>query len=158
MAFLSPHTHTNRTQGTYQVISQKGASSNPQVTLLSQKKLERNLRLKLNKKRISLIHILISESSSIAQTQVKTSFMANLAKLKDKCKKWVVRYAKYNVIGLSVFALNIVLYVVIFNFLGEWTYILVSVNGGIIEFALISYFNRTKKGRMFDGCPPIDNK
>ena len=84
--------------------------------------------------------------------------MANIAKLKDTCKKWVLRYAKYNVIGLSVFALNIVLYVVIFNFLGEWTYILVSVNGGIIEFALISYFNKTKKGRIFDSCSPIEDK
>jgi hypothetical protein len=140
------------------VISPKGASSNPKSTMFSQKKLELNLRSKLNKKRISAIHILISESSFITQTQVITSFMANLAKLKDTFKKWVLRYAKYNVIGLTVFALNIVLYVFLFNFLGEWTYILVSVNGGIIEFALISYFNKTKKGRIFDSCSPIDNK
>jgi inner membrane protein involved in colicin E2 resistance len=84
--------------------------------------------------------------------------MANLAKLKDSCKKWALRYLKYNVIGLTVFAFNIVLYVFLFNFLGEWAYILVSVNGGIIEFALISYFNRTKKGIIFDSCSPIDNK
>jgi hypothetical protein len=84
--------------------------------------------------------------------------MANLAKLKDTFKKWVLRYVKYNVIGLTVFALSIVLYVFLFNFLGEWAYILVSVNGGIIEFALITYFNRTKKGIIFDSCSPIDNK
>lgn len=67
-------------------------------------------------------------------------------------KKWGWRYVKYNIIGLSVFLLNIVLYVVIFNALGEWSYIVVSVNGGIIEFALISYFNKTRKGMIFDSC------
>jgi len=77
--------------------------------------------------------------------------MSNLAAL---FKKWAWRYIKYNVIGLSVFLLNIVLYVILFNFLGEWSYIVVSVNGGIIEFALIAYFNKTKKGVIFDSCTP----
>ena len=81
-----------------------------------------------------------------------------MSKLKDIVKKWALRYIKYNVIGVSVFILNIVLYVFLFNFLGEWAYIAVSVNGGIIEFALISYFNRTKKGVIFDSCSSIDSK
>jgi len=81
-----------------------------------------------------------------------------MSKFKALFKKWALRYIKYNVIGLSVFVLNIVLYVFLFNFLGEWAYIAVSVNGGIIEFALISYFNRTKKGIIFDSCPPIEKK
>ena len=71
-------------------------------------------------------------------------------------KKWTWRYIKYNVIGLTVFALNIVLYVILFNFLGEWAYIVVSVNGGVIEFALISYFNKTKRGVIFDSCTPAE--
>ena len=54
--------------------------------------------------------------------------------------------------------LNIVIYVLIFNFLGEWSYIIVSVNGGIIEFALISYFNKTKKGIIFESCILINSK
>jgi len=81
-----------------------------------------------------------------------------MSKLKDLFKKWALRYIKYNVIGLAVFILNIVLYVLLFNFFGEWAYIVVSVNGGIIEFALISYFNRTRKGIIFDGCSSIDRK
>ncbi|MGA3290189.1 MAG: hypothetical protein ABSD42_08135 [Candidatus Bathyarchaeia archaeon] len=81
-----------------------------------------------------------------------------MSKLKERFKKWALRYIKYNVIGLTVFLLNIVLYVFLFNFLGEWAYIAVSVNGGIIEFALISYFNRTKKGVIFDSCSSIDSK
>ena len=71
-------------------------------------------------------------------------------------KKWVLRYIKYNIIGLSVFLLNIAIYVIIFNYLGEWAYIVVSVNGGVIEFALISYFNKTKKGVIFDSCIPVE--
>ena len=80
-----------------------------------------------------------------------------MSKLKVTFKKWTWRYIKYNVIGLTVFLLNIVLYfVILFPFLGEVSYIVVSVNGGIIEFALISYFNKTKKGLIFDGCTSND--
>ena len=78
--------------------------------------------------------------------------------LKEMFKKWTWRYIKYNVIGLTVFLLNIVLYyVILFPLLGEVSYIVVSVNGGIIEFTLISYFNKTKKGVIFDGCSCTSN-
>ena len=81
--------------------------------------------------------------------------MNNLKKL---FKKWALRYIKYNVIGLTVFLFNIILYVLLFNSLGEWAYIVVSVDGGIIEFVAISYLNRTKKGIIFDGCSSNDSK
>ena len=80
-----------------------------------------------------------------------------MSKLKEQFKKWASRYIKYNIIGLTVFLLNIVLYVLLFNALGEWAYVVVSVNGGIIEFAAISYFNKTRKGIIFESCPSIDN-
>jgi hypothetical protein len=77
-------------------------------------------------------------------------------KIKALFREWGWRYIKYNAIGLSVFLLNIVLYVIIFSSMGEWPYIVVSVNGGILEFALISYFNKTKKGIIFESytCTP----
>jgi hypothetical protein len=81
-----------------------------------------------------------------------------MSKLRTLFKKWLLRYIKYNVIGLSVFLLNIVIYVIIFPFLGEMSYVVVSVNGGVIEFALIAYVNQTKKGIIFDSCIPIDGK
>ena len=68
-----------------------------------------------------------------------------MSKLRALFKKWTWRYIKYNIIGLTVFVINIGIYVIIFPFLGEWSYILVSVNGGIMEFLLITYVNRTKK-------------
>jgi hypothetical protein len=77
-------------------------------------------------------------------------------KLRVSIKKWLLRYIKYNVIGLSVFMLNIVVYFVIFPYLGAMSYIIVSVNGGIIEFALIAYFNQTKRGTIFDSCRATD--
>jgi len=72
--------------------------------------------------------------------------------------KWLVRYIKYNIIGLAVFSLNLFIYLILFTFLGEWAYIVVSVNGGIIEFTLIAYVNRTKKGIIFDACTPNESK
>ncbi|MGA2385930.1 MAG: hypothetical protein ABSG33_05310 [Candidatus Bathyarchaeia archaeon] len=81
-----------------------------------------------------------------------------MSKSRALFKKWLWRYIKYNIIGLTVFALNIVIYVIIFPFLGEWSYIIVSLNGGIIEFTLIAYVNRTKIGIIFDACTPSDSK
>jgi inner membrane protein involved in colicin E2 resistance len=67
-----------------------------------------------------------------------------LSKLGELTRKWALRYIKYNIIGLTVFLLNLVLFIILFNSLGEWAYIVVSANGGIIEFILISYVNRKK--------------
>ncbi len=75
-----------------------------------------------------------------------------MSKFREQLKKWFLRYLKYNIVGLAVFALNIAIYVIIFPFIGEMSYIIVSVNGGIIEFSLIAYVNKTKKGVIFDGC------
>jgi hypothetical protein len=79
-----------------------------------------------------------------------------LSKNRELIRKWGSRYIKYNVIGIAVFLLNIVIYVIIFPFLGEWSYVVVSMNGGIMEFTLIAYINKTKKGVIFDSCTPIN--
>ena len=78
--------------------------------------------------------------------------------LRARIKKLVWRYIKYNIVGLTVFLINIVLYVIIFPVFGEWSYIIVSVDGGVMEFALITYINKTKKGIIFEACPPTDSK
>ena len=81
-----------------------------------------------------------------------------MSKFRDTLIKWLWRYLKYNIIGLTVFSLNIAIYIIIFPFLGEWSYILVSINGGIIEFTLIAYVNTTKKGIIFEACTPNESK
>ncbi len=81
-----------------------------------------------------------------------------MGKLRGLIRKWALRYIKYNIIGIGVFLINVVLFVILFNFLGEWAYIVVSVNGGIIEFILISYVNRKKHGVIFDSCPSVGSE
>jgi hypothetical protein len=81
-----------------------------------------------------------------------------MTKFRELFKKWFLRYLKYNIVGLSVFILNIAIYVTIFPYLGEMSYIIVSLNGGIIEFALIAYVNKTKKGIIFDSCSSTNSK
>ena len=81
-----------------------------------------------------------------------------MSKFIDTLIKWLLRYLKYNIIGLTVFSLNLFIYIIIFPFLGEWAYIVVSVNGGIIEFVLIAYVNKTRKGIIFDSCTPNESK
>jgi hypothetical protein len=80
-----------------------------------------------------------------------------MSKFRALFKKWLWRYIKYNIVGLAVFILNIGIYLIIFPSLGEWSYIVVSVNGGIIEFALIAYINRTKYGVIFDSRTSNDS-
>ena len=80
-----------------------------------------------------------------------------MSKLRTVVKKLVWRYVKYNIVGLTVFALSIALYYgILFPLLGEPSYIVVSIIGGIIEFSLLTYINKTKKGVIFESCLPID--
>jgi hypothetical protein len=72
--------------------------------------------------------------------------------LKTLIKKWVFRYIKYNIIGLTVFAIGTLFFWTLFPFFGMWSWIVANAIGGIVDFSLISYFNRTKKGHMFEGC------
>ena len=74
-------------------------------------------------------------------------------------RKWVLRYIKYNLIGAAVFLLSVTLYyLILFPAFGEQGYVVVSVFGGIVEFTLITYFNKTKRGIIFDSCLPINEK
>ena len=80
-----------------------------------------------------------------------------MSEFRELLKKWIWRYIKYNIIGLTVFLLNIALYyLILFPVFGEQSYIIVSVIGGILEFTLITYFNKTRKGVIFDSCPSIE--
>ena len=75
-------------------------------------------------------------------------------KIKPIVRKWAWRFAKYNLIGIMVFLLNLTFYYLIFfPAFGEQAYIFVSILGGIIEFSLIACLNKTKKGSMFDSFP-----
>jgi hypothetical protein len=78
-----------------------------------------------------------------------------LSKLGELIKKWVYRYARFSIIGTAVWVVNTVLYFSLFRFFGELTWF-VTLFTGVMEFALITVFNKMGKGNMFDR--PKDNK
>jgi hypothetical protein len=85
-----------------------------------------------------------------------------LSKLEELIKKWVYRYARFSIIGTAVWVLNTVLYFSLFRFFGELTWF-ITLFTGLMEFALITVFNKKGKGNMFDRpkenkCPSIDSK
>ena len=65
--------------------------------------------------------------------------------------KWVSRYIKFSLIGTLTWAIATVLYFFFFKFLGEMAW-LVTLFTGVIEFGLITVFNKKRRGKMFDSC------
>ena len=63
---------------------------------------------------------------------------------------WVWRFVKFNLIGLVPFLLATVLYVLLFNKFGFWTWFIANIVGAAIHFTLVEFFNKTRGGFMFD--------
>jgi hypothetical protein len=70
----------------------------------------------------------------------------------EKAKNWIIRFIKFNIVGFIVFLIGTAIFAFAFSTFGEWTWLVASGTGGILQFSLISYLNRTKKGQMFDSC------
>jgi putative flippase GtrA len=71
---------------------------------------------------------------------------------KEKGKSLIVRFIKFNIIGFTVFLVGTAIFSVLFSTMGAWTWIVANAFGGVLQFSLISYFNTTKKGYMFNSC------
>lgn len=67
-------------------------------------------------------------------------------------KKWLLRFIKFNVIGFIVFLVATAIFVLSFSTFGVWTWLVANGVGGVLQFSLITYLNRTKMGRIFDSC------
>ena len=65
-------------------------------------------------------------------------------KIMGKVWKWVSRYIKFSLIGTLTWAIATVLYFSLFSFFGELTW-LFTLFTGVIEFALITLFNKKKE-------------
>ncbi len=78
-------------------------------------------------------------------------------KITGKIWKYVLRYIKFSLIGTLTWAIATVLYLSLFKFFGELTW-LVTLFTGVIEFALITVFNKRREGKMFDGCPDASTR
>ena len=69
-----------------------------------------------------------------------------------RTKKWVIRFIKFNAIGFIVFLVGTAIFAVAFSTFGAWTWLVPSGTGAILQFSLISYLNKTKRGKIFDSC------
>jgi hypothetical protein len=76
---------------------------------------------------------------------------------RERVKKWLIRFVKFNIIGFIVFLVGTVVFAVAFSSFGPWTWLIASGVGGILQFSLISYLNKTKRGKMFDSCEQRSN-
>jgi uncharacterized membrane protein len=74
---------------------------------------------------------------------------------REKSLKWILRFIKFNVVGFVVFLIGTAIFALTFHALGFWAWFVASASGGIIQFILISYLNRTKVGKIFDSCEQI---
>ena len=70
----------------------------------------------------------------------------------DSAKKLLLRFIKFNVIGFSVFLVATAIFVTGFNTFGAWTWVVANGVGGVLQFSLITYLNRTKMGKIFESC------
>jgi hypothetical protein len=68
--------------------------------------------------------------------------------------KYVLRYIKFSLIGTFTWLIATVLYFLLFGYFGELTW-LVTLFTGVIEFALITVFNKKRNAKMFDSCPDV---
>jgi putative flippase GtrA len=69
---------------------------------------------------------------------------------KELTVKWILRFIKFNIVGFAGFLLGTAIFVLAFSSFGEWTWLIASAAGGILQFVLISILNKTKKGKIFD--------
>ena len=70
----------------------------------------------------------------------------------EKAKKWLLRFIKFNMVGLIVFLFGTAIFAFAFSTFGAWTWLIASGSGGILQFILFSYLNTTKRGKIFDSC------
>jgi uncharacterized membrane protein len=73
----------------------------------------------------------------------------------EKSLKWILRFIKFNIIGFVVFLIGTAIFALTFHVLGFWAWFVASASGGILQFILITYLNRTKVGKIFDSCEQI---
>lgn len=66
--------------------------------------------------------------------------------------KWILRFIKFNLIGFVVFLIGTGIFALTFHPFGAYAWFIASGSGGILQFLLISYLNRTKIGNIFDSC------
>jgi len=70
----------------------------------------------------------------------------------ERAKIWISRFIKFNIIGTAVFLVGTAIYGMVFPTFGAWTWLIANGVGSILQFSLVSYFNKKKRGVIFDKC------
>ena len=65
-------------------------------------------------------------------------------------KSLIVRFIKFNIIGTVVFLIATAIYALAFPAFGIWTWFVANAGGSVLQFSLINYFNKKKRGAIFD--------
>jgi hypothetical protein len=71
---------------------------------------------------------------------------------RERAKSWIIKFIKFNLIGTAVFLVGTAIYGAAFSTFGAWTWLIANAAGSILQFSLISYFNKKKEGVIFDTC------
>jgi hypothetical protein len=69
--------------------------------------------------------------------------------LHNRVGNWIFRFIKYNLVGTITFIVGTVIFWLAFSTFGVWTWFIANCFGGVLEFNLINYINKTRNGRMF---------
>ena len=74
--------------------------------------------------------------------------MINFA-LHNRVGNLILRFIKYNLVGTITFLVGTVIFWFAFSTFGAWTWLIANCFGGVLEFSLIDYVNKTRNGKMF---------
>ena len=73
---------------------------------------------------------------------------------RQRAKTWLIRFIKFNLIGLVVFLTGSAVFGLLFSYFGIWTWLIANGIGSVLQFSLISYFNKKRGGVIFEQCQP----
>jgi len=77
---------------------------------------------------------------------------------REKAVSWVIRFVRFNLIGFIVFLIGTAIFTSVFPYFGEWAWVVANSTGGVLQFSLITYFNKKNKGLMFKQCPMVNDE
>lgn len=75
---------------------------------------------------------------------------------RERVVTWATRFVKFNLIGMVVFLIGTVIFTSVFPYFGVWAWLLANGTGSILQFLLITYFNKKKSGVIFEQCPMLN--
>lgn len=71
----------------------------------------------------------------------------------ERVKTLILRFIKFNLVGFFVFLIGTAIFVLVFPHFGVWVWLIANGTGSILHFSLINYFNKKKRGIIFEQRP-----